>query len=243
MSATSVTSSPAAPSDALALFPPGTTELPAVFQEYIAAGGELAAIHVLPLTEENIRAAMTTLTSHSFTSLSSLVDSSGQLSPEERAVLDDIPPGAEQVDAARVALAKCLSGPNRTFISLANLLPSQLRAVALSARITPDLINEDLGKVDRVHRLTARIYKAESFNIFDNRLVPKKRPAQEDGPAGSKRLRVSDSQDVPPPPARRRQRLQRPAAVQATSEDFPLRGKPPLSKANPPETSISNCRL
>jgi hypothetical protein len=28
------------------------TELPAVFHEYLAAGGELAAINVLPLTEE-----------------------------------------------------------------------------------------------------------------------------------------------------------------------------------------------
>jgi hypothetical protein len=42
-----VTASPSAPPDALALFASGATELPAVFHEYLAAGGELAAINVL----------------------------------------------------------------------------------------------------------------------------------------------------------------------------------------------------
>jgi hypothetical protein len=202
MSSTSVTAPPSAPPDALALFASGTTELPAVFHEYLAAGGELAAINVLPLTEDNIKAAIPALTARDFTALSSLIDSTGQLSPEERAVLDDVPPGEGQLTAARAALTECLSAPNLTFIALATLRPSQLRAVALEALITPDQINEDLGKIDRILRLTVRIYKAVPFNVFNNRLVPKKRPAQDDGlSSSSKRLRGAQSQAVPPPGA------------------------------------------
>eukprot|EP01047_Picozoa_sp_COSAG01_P091330 COSAG01_NODE_22959_length_834_cov_1.104762_1_plen_129_part_00 len=118
MSTTSVTASPSAPPDALALFASGATELPAVYHEYLAAGGELAAINVLPLTEDNIKAAIPALTARDFTALSSLIDSTGQLSPEERAVLDDVQPGEGQVTAARAALTECLSAPNLTFIAL-----------------------------------------------------------------------------------------------------------------------------
>jgi hypothetical protein len=243
MSTTSVTAPPSAPPDALALFASGTTELPAVFHEYLAAGGELAAINVLPLTEDNIKAAIPALTARDFTALSSLIDSTGQLSPEERAVLDDVPPGEGQLTAARAALTECLSAPNLTFIALATLRPSQLRAVALEALITPDQINEDLGKIDRILRLTVRIYKAVPFNVFNNRLVPKKRPAQDDGlSSSSKRLRGAQSQAAPPP-ARRMQRLQGLATVYQTADGFPLRRIHRLSVFNPLDSSRRIYRL
>jgi hypothetical protein len=41
-------------SPVLALFEPGTTEVPDILNDFIAAGGELAAIGALPLTKDNI---------------------------------------------------------------------------------------------------------------------------------------------------------------------------------------------
>jgi hypothetical protein len=63
--------STAAPSPALVPFPvlaffaPGTTEVPDILNDFIAAGGELAAIGALPLTKDNIEEALSSWTRRS----------------------------------------------------------------------------------------------------------------------------------------------------------------------------------
>ena len=121
----------------LSLFAAGITDVPPEFKLFLEAGGELGA-RVTPLTVADLKKAIKEQNKLAWTELMDLIDASEQATQEQLAAVDDAPVGPEQKQAARSLLAKCLATPNRNFIILHNLPPSQLRRIAESIGIERD---------------------------------------------------------------------------------------------------------